>query len=286
MSLIRPHESNGFIPHILRVRWFLATAFLFAWSMFVAVSYNDVLRNETSLSAVVSADVITHTNEERLAYHVPTLQYNPQLEQAAKLKAEDMVTKGYFAHVSPTGEGAWTFLDRAQYQYVYAGENLAVNFGSSEEVVRAWMNSPTHRANVLSAQFNEIGIAAAEGIYKGKMATFVVQMFGRNVQPVFATNAPAAPQLIPSNTPATYTEQLLSAARQAGAQAVSLVEDPRSIAGFPMIAISVLVLLAMITFPTMRKGHRIGALLSGIGLIGFSVLLLAVSQYILMPVII
>ncbi len=284
MSLIAPRHTNGFIPHILRARWFLMVGLMAAWSIYVAASYEDALRYETSSAAVVSAEVVSHTNTERLAYHMKELRPSAQLERAAKLKADDMVSRGYFAHISPTGAGAWTFLADVGYQYEYAGENLAVNFGSADEVVRAWMNSPTHRANVLNESFNEIGIAAAEGVYKGRQATFVVQMFGRTIGGVLS------PDVIPladagAQDQQSWLTRIGSEAGQAGAQVAAVVGDPRTVAGLPMLIIVVLVLIALMSYPAMRKTHRIGAALSGFGLIAFSMLLLAISQYILMPVI-
>ena len=72
----------------------------------------------------------------------------------------------------------WFWFAEANYQFSYAGENLAVFFGDSEDVVDAWLNSPSHRANLLNQQFTEIGIAVAEGTYQGQETTFIVQLFG------------------------------------------------------------------------------------------------------------
>ncbi|MEI6553150.1 MAG: CAP domain-containing protein, partial [bacterium] len=72
----------------------------------------------------------------------------------------------------------WYWIDQTGYQYSSAGENLAVNFDYSKDVVQAWMNSPTHRANIVKAKYQEIGIGIAEGFYQGRPSVFVVQMFG------------------------------------------------------------------------------------------------------------
>jgi hypothetical protein len=95
------------------------------------------------------------------------------------MKANDMATKGYFAHTSPEGLSPWYWFKQAGYDFVYAGENLAVNFSDSAEVDKAWMNSPGHRDNILNTKYTEVGIATANGMYQGRPTTFVVQEFGR-----------------------------------------------------------------------------------------------------------
>ena len=101
------------------------------------------------------------------------------LARGAQLKADDMASKGYFSHTGPDGSAPWKWFQAAGYRYEYAGENLAVNFNESEDVVDAWLKSPTHRANIMKANFTEVGIGVATGTYKGKEATFVVQFFGK-----------------------------------------------------------------------------------------------------------
>jgi hypothetical protein len=122
--------------------------------------------------------LVNITNNDRGEEGLTELTVNPILEEAARMKVEHMVKNSYFAHVSPDGLDPWYWLYRAGYTFTEAGENLAVNFSDSEDVVKAWMNSPGHRANILNGKFTEIGIAAAKGQYKGKKTVFVVQMFG------------------------------------------------------------------------------------------------------------
>lgn len=130
------------------------------------------------LAAVYPQAVVDLTNDYRQQNELGILSVNKLLLEAAQLKAEDMAGKSYFAHTSPEGITPWYWLDKVGYNFVYAGENLAVNFSDSKSVVQAWINSLSHRANILSQNFSEIGIATADGIYKGKEATFVVQYFG------------------------------------------------------------------------------------------------------------
>jgi len=131
-----------------------------------------------SFSAIYASVLAVLANNNRRVEQTTELKTNELLVQAAQLKANDMVKKNYFAHISPEGLSPWYWMDQVGYDYQYAGENLAVNFSESEDVSRAWMNSPLHRANILNKKFTEIGIAMATGTYQGREAVYVVQMFG------------------------------------------------------------------------------------------------------------
>lgn len=128
------------------------------------------------MAAVISAVMVDLTNDER--DDLGRLTVNEKLVAAAQAKADDMAEKGYFAHDSPDGKTSWHWFREAGYSFAYAGENLAVDFSDSEDVVDAWMDSPTHRANIRDGRFTEIGIATAVGTYEGRKAIYVVQMFG------------------------------------------------------------------------------------------------------------
>jgi uncharacterized protein YkwD len=132
-----------------------------------------------SLSAIYAGVLVNLTNQNRAAANVAELAVNPLLEKAAQMKADDMAAKGYFAHNTPDGKTPWYWIDQAGYKYVYAGENLAVNFENSEDVETAWMNSRGHFLNIMNPKYTEIGIATSTGTYKGRTAIFVVQMFGK-----------------------------------------------------------------------------------------------------------
>jgi hypothetical protein len=143
------------------------------------------------VASVVSSVIADLTNGDRAANDLSMLKVNPVLVAAAQAKADDMAAKGYFAHTSPDGTDPWHWFEKVGYKYAYAGENLAIDFSDSGDVERAWMNSPTHRENILNAKFTEIGVATAVGMYQGRMTTFVVQAFGtpKGTQTVQAQNA-------------------------------------------------------------------------------------------------
>lgn len=168
------------------------------FGVFALAYVGSQLLNSPSLAAVISAVLVDLTNSDRAAHTVGGLTVNPLLTAAAQAKANDMATRGYFAHVSPDGKNSWYWFREAGYSFIYAGENLAVDFHDSGDVVRAWMNSPTHRRNMLDGNFTEIGIATAQGTYQGRPTTFVVQMFG--------TPARATAAVAPVRTTALPTE--------------------------------------------------------------------------------
>lgn len=138
-----------------------------------------IVKNTGLIASIQSAFLVSFANEDRQEKNISTLTVSPLLVEAAQKKANDMAKKGYFAHTSPEGLSPWYWFENVGYDYAYAGENLAVNFQESEDVHNAWIDSESHKRNILDKHFTEIGVATAEGLYKGEKATFVVQMFGR-----------------------------------------------------------------------------------------------------------
>jgi uncharacterized protein YkwD len=100
------------------------------------------------------------------------------LSTAAQKKADDMMAKHYFSHVSPSGIAPWHRFAESGYAYIYAGENLAMDFYTPANLEDAWMASPTHRANILNGKYKDIGFGIVQGTYQGKPAIFVVEFFG------------------------------------------------------------------------------------------------------------
>ena len=194
-----PHEGNGFRPKILRGA-VLGIFLLLALAFQAAYLYESkvVTKMPDFLASVLPGVLVSLTNADRADKGVGELAVDPLLVKAAQEKADDMAAKGYFAHVTPDGYQPWHFLELVGYRYVAAGENLAVNFDDSEDVEKAWMNSPTHRENLLRADYTHVGIAVARGTYKGKEATFVAQFFAK---PASAASVPTpAPTPVPSPT--------------------------------------------------------------------------------------
>lgn len=125
----------------------------------------------------VTATLVDLTNEERVRAGVSPLAEDARLSQAAQLEARQLADIGQFAHVLPAAPYA-TPSDRlaaAEYRWRSYGENIASGH-RADVVMRRWMESPGHRANILSDKFTEIGIGygiAADGL------RYYVQVFGK-----------------------------------------------------------------------------------------------------------
>jgi hypothetical protein len=130
-------------------------------------------------SNISISDLLKYTNATREQNGRKALRLNPALTEAAQHKAAHMFEHDYWAHVAPDGTEPWSFILNENYDYVYAGENLAKNFSNSKDVVKAWMESPSHKENLLSPNYDEIGFAVVNGVLNGYETTLVVQMFGR-----------------------------------------------------------------------------------------------------------
>ena len=172
------HEGNDYKPHFFREEAFQAVLGVLFLLFFMSAAGSFVVRSTSMLGSVYSSLLVDLTNKDRSEAGYPELTVNPLLEQAAQLKADDMVEKSYFAHTSPEGVTPWFWFKQAGYNFRYAGENLAVGFEDSTDVNEGWLNSPSHKANIVNSHFTEIGIATKEGMYNGKKTTFVVQLFG------------------------------------------------------------------------------------------------------------
>lgn len=178
-NAIVPHEGNQHHAHLIRP-W--ALSFWLLLILTVIVSTNiffstkpQVLGFSTNINI---GKIIELTNQERQKNHLSTLKENPVLDQAALNKGMDMIKKNYWSHFAPDGTTPWYFFGQAGYHYIEAGENLARDFYTSDAVVAAWMNSPSHRENILNKDFQEIGVAEVLGQLNGKDTVLVVQLFG------------------------------------------------------------------------------------------------------------
>ena len=169
--------------------------------VFFVAGAGRILFGLPQTAAVITSILVDLANGDRASNSLSALAVNPVLVAAAQAKANDMAAKGYFAHVSPEGLDPWHWFKEAGYSFTHAGENLAVDFSDSSDVEKAWMNSPSHRENILDAKYTEIGIASAVGMYEGHETIFVVQEFGtpqavQAQQEVVAESVPENPTVI------------------------------------------------------------------------------------------
>lgn len=191
-TVLVPHKDNQYRPHLIRAQGLVAVLVIalvaqLAYS-FITTGRASVLGRESDIQV---SELFIETNKARKAANEPELKMNDNLSHAAFLKAQNMISEQYWAHVSPSGIQPWKWFADAGYNYSYAGENLAKNYPSAGATVEAWMGSPTHRENILNKAFVDVGFAVVTGELQGEETTLVVAMYGAPVT-VAATQAAAA----------------------------------------------------------------------------------------------
>jgi len=174
-----PHPVHGFRATLISYPaifcYFVFVVSLNFLAHKISYQYPQILGYASDINIY---DLLNDTNAKRADNGLAVLTLNDQLNVAAQNKAQDMFNNDYWAHVAPSGTTPWSFILGSGYDYQYAGENLARDFDHSGSVVTAWMNSPTHRDNLLSPKYKEIGFAVVNGELQGEETTLVVQMFG------------------------------------------------------------------------------------------------------------
>lgn len=132
----------------------------------------SILHHKDSSTQKISSiqNMIALLNYERAKSNLPPLLESPKLNATALEKACDMLERDYFDHVDPDGREAWHLYTAKGYQYLFAGENLIEGYETDQQALQALLESERHRANILSTQFEDIGI--------GRCGDFVVQHFG------------------------------------------------------------------------------------------------------------
>lgn len=138
------------------------------------------LLRDAPKSSLTQSGTVNWTNIQRGNFGLAPLKQNFKLNEAARLKVNDMLARQYFDHISPTGGDISKLAQAVSYEYLNLGENLALgNYENDQVVLRAWMDSPGHRANILNAKFTEIGVAVLRGQFEGKTTWLAVQVFAR-----------------------------------------------------------------------------------------------------------
>lgn len=139
-----------------------------------------IVKSDVTKDTLSVAGIIKYTNLERTKKGLEPLTLQRKLTTSSLKKVDDMLDRQYFEHVSPAGVSVADLVREVDYQFEVVAENLALgDFGTDQKLVQAWMNSPTHRANILNPRFTEIGVAAANGDYKGERQWLFVQHFGK-----------------------------------------------------------------------------------------------------------
>ncbi len=142
-------------------------------------SPGPLVREKRNDAGFLTAEgIIEQTNWERESFDRDPLTENEKLNDIAEIKLDDMFEKQYFAHISPSGEGVSDIAKNSTYEYLLIGDNLAMgSYRDDEDVVKAWMNSPGHRENILKERYTEIGVAAKKGEYENDEIWIAVQVF-------------------------------------------------------------------------------------------------------------
>jgi hypothetical protein len=212
-----------------------------------------------------------------------------------------MLAKGYWAHFAPDGTSPWSFFLSFGYKYKYAGENLARDFPDAASAVNAWMNSPSHKENILNSNYSEIGIGVVEGNLAGADTTIIVQFFGaplsgeaaipvakaKEANPVAVKSSP-----VPSSTPAptpTLTPTPVEAVtykQSTPASSVIFISPFNSTKNISLLVTGILILVLSIDLIVVRRrriariGGRTLAHLAYLGMILAVILILKAGQII------
>ncbi|HVY67305.1 MAG TPA: CAP domain-containing protein [Patescibacteria group bacterium] len=154
--------------------------------------------SDLTVSAISNA-----VNSQRVLHNLNSLTANPLLAKAAASKAQDMIDRNYFAHVDPDGHYIWdTIVADGYTPYLMLGENLAINFYDTDSLISAWMNSPTHRENILQAGFRDQGMGLSFGNQAaGQYYSSIANTFGTLASSAKSKSSAAAPAA-KSDTPA------------------------------------------------------------------------------------
>lgn len=132
---------------------------------------NDTINSDFTKEQL---EVLEIVNKERKANGLKPLTLNKELSNVATVKSQDMINKGYFDHTSPTYGSPFDMMKSFGISYKAAGENIAKDQKTPSEVMNSWMNSPGHRANILSPNFTELGVGVAKD---SKGTIYWTQMF-------------------------------------------------------------------------------------------------------------
>jgi uncharacterized protein YkwD len=147
-------------------------------------SYNNFLNSvprSAQANIFLEEQLFIEVNNIRKNNNLPELIHNTELQKAAKLKTIDMINNKYFAHVSPSDYKWSDFIKGQGYNYIYAGENLAKDYENSKEIISAWLESPSHKENILNPDYIDTGIAVSFNRSNLSSGILVAQEFGKKI---------------------------------------------------------------------------------------------------------
>lgn len=267
-----PHRGNKHHPHLLRHRsLFGMSALLIAVKAFAfliplmvpGASYADTVLGEP----ITKTAIIERANTARVALGLPKLTTDTRLALAAQKKAEDMATNAYFSHTSPNGKSALDLIRNADYPVHYAAENLAVHFVRADDVQQGWMNSPTHRLNIVDPRYQHIGVGVANGYFERQESTFVVELFGSPIETRAVSVASLSTEtMIPSSD---YADPSLASPFSAGALD-SLSRE------FMLYMIALLTGLMLLTLAVRFRWYHVASMSHAMAVVGLAMVLMLI----------
>lgn len=166
-----PTRNNNYKAAFLKNKaLFLLAILIFAFNILIPIN-----AQAQEQSKVISPEnLLLKHNEKRKVDGLTSLVINRLLMLSAQNKANEMVRSNCWSHYCPDGRSPWEFLKDAEYDYIFAGENLGEGFYNVDTLMNAWMNSPTHRENVMRDKYTEIGFGVAYGNFQGNGNNIVV----------------------------------------------------------------------------------------------------------------
>jgi hypothetical protein len=191
-----PHNDHR--PHLIRAH---GLAVLAVTMIGIQLLANTVRPADVRVLAyavnITPVDLLAQTNQQRVANGLSALRLDSRLNNSAQLKAQNMFSEDYWAHVSPSGIQPWYWFNQTGYNYSYAGENLAKDFDTTSGTITGWMNSPGHRANILNANYTDVGFSVMNGTLQGEQTTLVVAHYGHEAASTSVVAAVVAPRVTP-----------------------------------------------------------------------------------------
>lgn len=173
-----PKKENQYRPHLIR-RYGL----LLIISVAIALQFGyNFTKTGSVLGRVVNitpAGLLAATNDQRAKEGIPSLRESERLSKAAMLKANDIIQNQYWDHTSPSGVEPWQWIQKTNYTYSEAGENLARDFSTADGTVAGWMASEKHRENMLKPSYSDVGFAVTTGELNDKPTTIVVALYAK-----------------------------------------------------------------------------------------------------------
>ncbi|MEN9582060.1 MAG: hypothetical protein RL641_14 [Candidatus Parcubacteria bacterium] len=214
-----PNKENNYKPALFEYGVVSAVIVAGIILFMSSLSVNRYLVRTDQGAAVYASVLVDLSNKARSVNNQSDLTISSVLTKAAQMKADDMANRQYFSHTSPDGTTPWYWFQKAGYDFVYAGENLAVDFTESADIENAWLASPKHKENIIDPRFREIGIATKTATWQGRETTFVVQLFGTPATvasvveqaPVVVGNTPVRSSITPLPSAVVPISPLLTA---------------------------------------------------------------------------